>query len=65
MISRKPTKEGIDRIKSDMVAQVQTRGMLHNNDENKVSIIFIKKSHPKETKVSKPKDGRDINFYHK
>ena len=56
VILRKPTKKDIGLIIVDMVAHVQTRAMLHKNDSNKVSSIFIKKSNPKEIKVSEPKD---------
>lgn len=60
VVLRKPTREEIDKITTNVVLQVQTRGMLHKNDDNKVSSIFINKSKTKELKTRKPKDGCDI-----
>ena len=39
---RKPSKEEIDQITENMVAQVQTRGMAQRNDRDKSASIFIK-----------------------
>ena len=60
VILRRPTREETDRITTDMVAQVQTRGMLQRVDGNKEFRIFINKSCPKKEEVFKPKDTFEI-----
>ena len=53
---RKPSKEEIDQITANMVAQVQTRGMAQRNDRDKSASIFIKGTEQKEGEVVNPRE---------
>lgn len=55
-----PTKEQIDEITTNMVAQVHTKGMLQKTKQNKVSGIFIKKIDPKKVGVNEPNNNYNI-----
>ena len=51
---RKPSREEIDQITANMIAQVQTRNMAQKEGNDKVASMFMKGVDPKMGKVVKP-----------
>lgn len=60
LVLRRPTKEEIDQIIANMVAQVYTHGMISKFDVGRVAGIFVKKIDLKGENVNKPKEGHNI-----
>lgn len=54
---RKPSREEIDQITTNMIAQVQTRNMAQRDESNKLASIFIKGADPKKGEIVKPKEA--------
>ena len=57
---RNPSREEIDQITANMVAQVQTRSMVQGKERNKVAIIFIKGTDHKKGEIVKPKESPTV-----
>lgn len=60
VVLRMPTQEEINHITTNMVAEVQTHGMISKDNVGKVASIFVKEVDPKGKSVSKPKEGHKI-----
>lgn len=56
---RKPSREEIDQITKNMIAQVHTRNMAKREGNDKVASMFIKGVNPKKGEAMKPKEIPD------
>lgn len=57
---RKPSREEIDQITTNMIAQAHTRNMAQRDESDKVARIFIKGIDPKKGEIVKPKEALTV-----